>query len=67
MAITKQMLTGLGGNVLEINLTGSTRWEKILNSVMSAHWTAYYLARAKNLDPLATPMIEEFKKLIVEN
>ena len=64
MVTTKQMLTGLGGNVLEINLTGSTRWEKILNSVMSAHWTAYYLARAKNLDPLATPTIEEFKKLI---
>jgi len=64
MAITKQMLTGLGGNVLEINLTGSTRREKIINSVMLAHWTAYYIALTKKLDPLATPMIEEFKKLI---
>jgi|SRR3989344_1486622 len=67
MAVTKQMLTELGGNVSEINLIGATRWEKIINSVMLTHWTAYYIALIKNLDPLSTPMIEEFKKLIVDN
>lgn len=67
MVVTKQTLTELGSNVLEISLIGSTRWEKIINSALLAHWTAYYIACAKNLDPLATPMIEEFKKLITNN
>ena len=64
MVATKQILVELGGNISEINLTGGNRLEKIINSAMLAHWTAYYIARTKNLDPSATPMIEEFKKLI---
>ena len=64
MTVTKQMLAELGGNVSEINLNGDNRWEKIINSAILAHWTAYNIARAKNLDPLATPMIEKFKDLI---
>ncbi|MEK7081686.1 MAG: SIS domain-containing protein [Patescibacteria group bacterium] len=67
MAVTKQILSELGGNISEINLTGATRWEKIINSAITAHWLAYYIARAKNLDPLATPMIEKFKKLMADN
>lgn len=67
MVITKQMFTELSGEVLEINLTGATRWEKIISSTILAHWTAYYIARTKNLDPLATPMIEKFKKLMANN
>ena len=64
MTMTKQILAELGGKVLDINLTGANRWEKIINSVLLTHWTAYYLARTKNLDPLATPIIERFKDLI---
>lgn len=67
MAVTKQALTELGGNVLEINLIGASRWEKIINSAILAHWTAYYIALEKNLDPLATPMIEKFKKMIAND
>jgi len=67
MAVTKQTLSELGGNISEINLIGGNRWEKIINSAIAAHWTAYYIARAKNLEPLATPMIEKFKKLIANH
>lgn len=67
MAVTKQVLNELGNEVLEINLTGATCWEKIITSAILAHWTAYYIARAKNLDPLATPMIEKFKKMIAND
>ncbi|MFA6273354.1 MAG: SIS domain-containing protein [Candidatus Paceibacterota bacterium] len=66
MVITKQILTELNGNILEINLTGGNRWEKIINSALLAHWTAYYIARAKDTDPLTTPIIEKFKKLMAE-
>lgn len=66
MAVTKQILAELGGKILEINLAGASRWEKIINSAIQAHWLAYDIALTKNLDPLATPMIEKFKKLIAD-
>src|SRR3989344_7093771 len=66
MLITKQMFSELSGNVLEINLTGLGHFEKIINSAILAHWTAYFIAQSKKADPLATAMIEKFKNLILE-
>lgn len=54
-----------GRPVEVVQLTGATVWSKIFRSVLLGSWTALHLARALGRDPLATPRIEEFKKLLV--
>jgi glucose/mannose-6-phosphate isomerase len=41
-------------------------WHKIFSSLLLADWTAYYTAKGYGLDPEQVPMVEEFKKLILE-
>ena len=43
-----------------------TRHKKIFSSLLLADWTAYYTALAYGLEPEQVPMVEEFKKLILE-
>jgi len=50
--------------VTAIDLIGSTRGERIFNSLVLADWTAYSTAEKYGVEPEKTPMIEEFKKLI---
>jgi len=41
-------------------------WHKIFSSLVLADWTAYYTALEYGLEPEQVPMVEEFKKLILE-
>ena len=41
-------------------------WHKIFSSLVLADWVAYYTAFQYGLDPEQVPMVEEFKKLILE-
>jgi glucose/mannose-6-phosphate isomerase len=41
-------------------------WHKIFSSLLLADWTAYYTALEYGLEPEQVPMVEEFKKLILE-
>ena len=50
--------------VTAIDLIGSTRGERIFNSLVLADWTAYSTAEKYGVEPEKTPMIAEFKKLI---
>ncbi|MBI4136317.1 MAG: hypothetical protein HY481_02105 [Candidatus Vogelbacteria bacterium] len=59
-----EMFEGRGLAVTEVILSGRSPLEKIFHSVLLANWTAYHLALAAQRDPAATPVIEEFKKLI---
>lgn len=60
-AILAEMLKARGGLFEEVQLAGSPL-EKIFRSVSLADWTAYHLALAAGRDPIATPLVEEFKK-----
>lgn len=40
---------------------------KIFSSVVTAFWTAYYLAKGYGVEPEAVPLVETFKKLIADN
>lgn len=64
MDLTAEILNQSGLATEIINLTGQTLLEKIFSSIILADWTSYYLALAYEVDPLATPIIEEFKKRI---
>lgn len=63
-AVTGEMLGRKGFKVERLDLGGSSSMEKIFNSAVLAHLTAYYLAEAYGVEPEAVSMVEEFKKLI---
>jgi glucose/mannose-6-phosphate isomerase len=52
---------GLSGTYVE--LKEGPRIEKIMSSIVVAHFAALALAEKKNVDPASTPSIDEFKKL----
>lgn len=49
--------------VIEINLEGKNRLEKIWKNTVLALWTSYYLARSKKIDPEKTKFIDKIKNL----
>jgi glucose/mannose-6-phosphate isomerase len=49
-----------------IELSGKDTWHKIFSSLLLADWTAYYTALEYGLESEQVPMVEEFKKLILE-
>ncbi len=59
-----EMFEARGLAATQVFLSGRSPLEKIFHSVWLANWTAYHLALAAGRDPVETPLIEEFKKLI---
>ncbi|MBI3888292.1 hypothetical protein HY311_00680 [Candidatus Nomurabacteria bacterium] len=49
-----------------LELNEKNIWLKIFSSLILADWTAYYTALSYGLEPEQVPMVEEFKKLILE-
>jgi len=47
-----------------INLEGSNSFQRIVNSIVLAGFTAYYTATNYGLESEQVPMVEEFKKLV---
>lgn len=66
MDITKRLLADKGFRTILIELDGSNILEKIFNSLLLADWTALSLANIHNSEPEQVPLIEEFKKRLVE-
>lgn len=62
MDLTAKLFQSHGMLVVTIPLTGASLVEKIISSVIIAHWTALELATTNNVDPLAVVEIEDFKK-----
>jgi len=52
-----------GYTVHTIELSGNTLLEKVFNSYILALWTSYYVANNLGVDPRATALLDEFKKL----
>ncbi len=61
---TAALLRSEGLFVEVIELEGPSVLERIMSSALLAHWTGVYLAEQKGIDPMATLIIEEFKKLM---
>jgi len=51
--------------VQEFNLTGNNNLEKTFQSLLVADWLTLHLAEYYQADPEAVPMVESFKKLLV--
>lgn len=62
--VTIKLMSGKRFKVEKVVLTGSSPVEKIFNSIILAHFTAYHLALNYGVEPEAVPMVEDFKKLI---
>jgi len=52
--------------IIELEGKEKYSWFKIFSSLILADWVAYYLALQYGLEPEQVPMVEEFKKLILE-
>ena len=66
MTVLEKLFKDRNLQVEEIELMGKDTWHKIFSSLVLADWTAYYTALEYGLEPEQVPMVEEFKKLILE-
>ena len=64
MEVLEKQLYQRGLPVINFELTGNSRLEKIFSSLLFADWIALYLAEHYGRDPEQVPMIEEFKKAL---
>lgn len=62
MALTAEMIQNSGTKVEFVDLTGQTVLEKILNSIVLADWTTYYLAEKNGIDPFDLKLQNEIKE-----
>jgi len=60
--LLSDLLRSAGYPVGEARLEGGNPLRRALSSLLLADWTSYYLALERNVDPIAIPAIQEFKK-----
>lgn len=66
MEVLEKLYKNRNLQVQTLELTEKKIWLKIFSSLILADWVAYYTALGYGLDPEQVPMVEEFKKLILE-
>ncbi len=66
MQVLEKLYKDRNLKVETIEIKNENVWYKIFSSLLLADWTAYYLALEYGLEPEQVPMVEEFKKLILE-
>jgi glucose/mannose-6-phosphate isomerase len=64
MDICKKLYEARGLPVTDIFLKGSSRWERIFNSLLLSDWFAFHSGSAYGAETEQVPMVEEFKKRI---
>lgn len=52
--------------VISVDISRESVFEKMFSALILADWAALYTAQTYGVDPEPVPMVEEFKKLIVE-
>jgi glucose/mannose-6-phosphate isomerase len=67
MDVTKRLLADKGFSTTLIELRGISSLEKIFNSLILADWVALFLAKGHGAGPEEVPLIEEFKKRILDS
>lgn len=63
MGILRELYVEKNWPVETVDLKGEPLL-KIFSSLVLADWVTYYLALARQIDPLGNPMVEKFKKLL---
>jgi glucose/mannose-6-phosphate isomerase len=66
MEVLEKLYKNRNLQVETIELREKDIWHKVFSSLVLADWVAYYTALGYGLDPEQVPMVEEFKKLILE-
>lgn len=66
MDVLEKLLEERGLEVLSLELEGASVFEKIFNSLLTADWAALHTSQMYGTEPEEVPMVEEFKKLILE-
>jgi len=66
MIVLEKLYKDRNLKVETIEIKNENIWHKIFSSLLLADWTAYYTALEYGLEPEQVPMVEEFKKLILE-
>lgn len=66
MDVLKRLYRARDLPVTTLGLRGTSRWEMIFSSLLLADWTAYHTAQVYGAEPEHVPMVEEFKKLVLE-
>lgn len=64
MEVCKKMYQDKELAAYSIKITGKSFWQKIFQNLLVGDWTAFYLGQHYGANPDATPMAEEFGKLI---
>ena len=62
MDICRDLYMQRGVPVTDVMLEGSTRWERIFNSLLVADWFSFYTGTSYGVETEQVPMVEEFKK-----
>lgn len=65
--ITKDVVSKNGLKTYDINLTGETRVDQLLEAFTLSGFTTYYMAMLKDLDPVAIPWVDYFKDQLKKN
>jgi glucose/mannose-6-phosphate isomerase len=66
MDILEKLLEERGHEVISRELSGKTQLERIFNSLTLADWTALELSTLYSTEPEAVPMVESFKKMLMQ-
>jgi len=66
MEITEKLYRDRNLPVEVVNVSGKDFWQKIFSVLILGDWVAYYTALQYGLEAEQVPMVEEFKKLILE-
>jgi glucose/mannose-6-phosphate isomerase len=66
MRLTGKLLAQKKFTVTSLTLRGKNALEKILYGISLANWTAFYLAKKINIDPIDADVREKFKNLITK-
>lgn len=66
MGVLEKLYKDRNLKIETLEIGGKNIWHKIFSSLVLADWVAYYTALEYGLEPEQVPMVEEFKKLILE-
>lgn len=64
MDVTAELYRSRGFTVVDVELSGATREERLVSGLLLADWTALSLAERYGLESEQVPMVEELKKRI---
>ena len=64
--VTEKLYKDRSLKVETVEVKGKDFWQKMFSLLVLGDWVAYYTALQYGLEPEQVPMVEEFKKLILE-